>query len=121
MENQEVKSWLLSNLNTDKIITVKWDCGGDEAFIYPYIDGIEVEAGHEIHEEFEHFLIEKLSIPDAGEFTLQGKGSIFLENSKIVIEHSAEGKFMVDYDDENKQEIWQEISEKLTKSILFDI
>ena len=59
MENQEVKNWLLKNLNEGKKITVKWDCGGDEAFVYPFIDGAEVDYQDEIHEEFEFFLIKE--------------------------------------------------------------
>ena len=121
MENQEVKNWLLKNLNEGKKITVKWDCGGDEAFVYPSIDGVEIDYQDEIHEEFEFFLIEKLEIPDAGEFSLEGKGVIFIEDGNIVIEHSAEGRFVTDYDEDKKEEIYDNISEPLTKSVLFEI
>lgn len=121
MENQDIKNWLLSNLNANRKVTVRWDCGGDEAFVYPSIDGEEVDSMDEIHEEFEYFLIEKLEIPDAGEFTMKGKGTIFIEHGKIVIEHSAEGKVLMDYDEKSKKEIWEDITEDLTKSVLFTI
>ena len=52
---------------------------------------------------------------------MQGQGTIFIENGKIVIEHSAEWTVTIDYDEENKQEIFEKISEPLTKDVLFDI
>jgi hypothetical protein len=121
MKNQEIKEWLLSNLKANRKITVRWDCGGDEAFVYPSIDGEEVDSMDTIHELFEHFLIEKLNIPDAGEFTLTGKGTIFIEADKIIIEHSAEGEALIDYDEETEQEIYEQITEELTRSILFKV
>lgn len=121
MAKQDIKNWLLSHLNANRKVTVKWDCGGDESFVYPYIDGVEVGYDDEIHDVFEQFLIAELDIPDAGEFSLQGQGTIFIEDGKIVIEHSAEGTATIDYDEETEQEIFETISEPLTKDVLFEV
>lgn len=121
MAKQDIKNWLLSHLDANRKVTVKWDCGGDESFVYPYIDGVEVGYDDEIHDVFEQFLISELDIPDAGEFSLQGQGTIFIEDGKIVIEHSAEGTATIDYDEETEQEIFETISEPLTKDVLFEV
>jgi hypothetical protein len=89
---QKIKETLLQYLNEGKKITLTWDCGGDEAFVQTAIDGKELsvfENGqyqeHEFPALLEHFIITELNLPDAGEFSLKGKGEILLEDNKITI------------------------------------
>lgn len=121
MPQQEIKKWLLGHLNANREVTVRWDCGGDEAFVYPAIDGEDVDSSDKIHQEFEQFLIDALDIPDAGEFEMQGEGTIFLEDGEILIEYTTEGKVMMDYDEVNKKAIWKDLAEETNESILFEV
>ena len=123
MENYNltaIKEWLSKHLAQGDQVTVRWDCGGDEAFVYPAINGEELPYEDDMHEEFAFFLIETLDIPDAGEFSMQGEGTIFAENGAIKITYHAEGEAMVDFDEETQEEITETINEPTKTVVLFE-
>lgn len=121
METTQLKEQLLKLLHEGKEVTVTWDCGGDEAFAYPAIDGKELGYENEFSCELADYIIEKLNLPDAGEFYLKGGGRIFIEANTIVIEHTSVGAGVMDYDEEKEEEIYSEEEEESGKNVLFEI
>ena len=96
MNNQEIeqklKETLLQYLDAGKKVTLTWDCGGDEAFVHVFIDNEEQSSfedgkyqAHKFPALLEDFVILKLGLPSAGEFSLKGKGEIFKENNTLTI------------------------------------
>jgi hypothetical protein len=110
MENPEIRKFLADKLKEGKNITVKWDCGGDEAFAYFFDDGAKID-GRDINEDLELMIINELNLPDAGEFVLEGEGRIFLENDKLFIEYKS---VLKELDGEEMNEVQDEYSGKRT-------
>jgi len=108
--------------NGDKI-TFKWDSGNDEAFVYVSINDKEIEDGNDnfLNEDIGNMLIIKLDIPDAGEFSIEGKGNIIIKNNKIVAIYSSEIKGMIDYDEENDVEIFSEVEYDSGEKVLNEL
>jgi len=108
--------------NGDKI-TFKWDSGNDEAFVYVSINDKEIEDDNDnfLNEEIGNMLIMKLDIPDAGEFSMEGKGDIIIKNNRIVARYSSEIKGMIDYDEENDVEIFSEVEHDSGEKVLNDL
>lgn len=87
---KEVKSKLLSLLKSNHKITLTWDCGGDEAFIHFLVDGNELfDQEDSFTEDFEWYLLNKLQLPDAGEFSMEGGGTVTLEGERISLEYES--------------------------------
>lgn len=72
-------------LSTGKKLTIKWDCGGDEALVYPYVDGKGVDFGDPLFLDLDMFIINFLELPSAGEFAMDGKGEIILEEESVYL------------------------------------
>ncbi len=122
MNNKQLKEQLVKLLLEGKQVTVRWDCGGDEAFAYPAIDGKELQYEDAFSEELAEYIIQKLNLPDAGEFYLKGGGRIFIEDdSNIVIEHTSVMAGVVDYDEEKEEEIYSEEEQESGKQVLFEL
>jgi len=83
---KQVRQWL----KEEKKITVECDCGGDEALLYPFIDGVELPYDTLLGEAFYELLLSKLDLPSAGEYFVKGGGYIVAENDEIVIYHDSE-------------------------------
>jgi hypothetical protein len=88
MERTQIREMLIKEIEQNKIITVKWDCGGDEAFAYFSIDEKTIDDP-ELSEDLEMMIINELDLPDAGEFVLEGKGRIIFENNELYIEYNS--------------------------------
>lgn len=121
MKTTEIKQQILKLLHEGKELTVRWDCGGDEAFAYPAIDGKELEYENEFGQQLADFISDKLNLPSAGEFYLKGGGKIFIEGNTVVIEHKSVGAGVMDYDEEKEEAIYSEEEEESGKNILFPI
>jgi len=103
-------------------VTVRWDCGGDEAFAYLAINGEELKFGDELGEAMDYFIIEKLDLPDAGEFYLKGVGRVFIEEERrIVIEHQSVMAGEIDYDEEKEESIYSEEVVQQGRHVLFEL
>jgi hypothetical protein len=122
MDNKQLKGQLVKLLLEGKQVTVRWDCGGDESFAYPAVDGKELGFDDEFGEALAEYIIKKLNLPDAGEFYLKGGGRFFIEdNNKIVIEHMSVMAGVMDYDEEKEEEIYSEEEEESGKHTLFNL
>lgn len=99
---------LLSTLQAGHQLTVRWDCGGDESFVYTQLDGEELEANYsrsnDLPSLLDQYLTERLELPGAGEFSMEGTGRIFQEGQEVVIEYQsqafADTSWMDDMSDE---------------------
>jgi hypothetical protein len=84
---------ITSLLQVGHTITVRWDCGGDESFVYTQLDGQEVESDYSNDKDLayllDRYLTELLDLPDAGDFHMEGTGRIFQEGQKIVIDYQS--------------------------------
>lgn len=99
---------LLTLLEAGRVLTVSWDCGGDDHMVTVQIDGVEqgFDFGDDYYswlcatqDEYEQylsritnlpvllsgFLAEQLRLPSVGDFQMQGGGRIVLEGREIVI------------------------------------
>ncbi|MGI4869926.1 MAG: hypothetical protein ACRYFX_01975 [Janthinobacterium lividum] len=101
---------LLENGHT---LTVRWDCGGDESFVYTQLDGQELPAVYDntpnLARLLDQYLTERLDLPSAGEFSMQGTGRIFQEGAEVVIEYESratgDNSWMEDLSDEELAEM----------------
>jgi hypothetical protein len=104
METPEIKKYLTDKLAEGKNLTARWDCGGDEAFVHFFENGVAIDDD-EISEELELLIINQLNLPDAGEFVMEGEGRIFFQDNKLIIEYKSvlkelEGEAMNEVQDE---------------------
>lgn len=100
MKYPQTKQRLLELLQEGHRVTVHWDCGGDESFVYTSIDGQEQESTYEAGDfayEVEQLLTEELQLPDAGEFSMTGDGAFFLEGRNVGLQYQSAADV---YDDE---------------------
>lgn len=109
MEITDMKQRILTLLNDGKEILVRWDCGGDERFLYVFIDGERLDYEDKFAIGLERLVINLLDLHSTGEPHIDGEGRLSLENGAIMLEHSSR-YYEEDWDDE--QEKWIEIDKK---------
>ncbi len=120
MGNAQIEQQLVKLLREGNEVTVQWDCGGDEAFARPAINGTELDWEDEFGDALEEYIIEQLNLPSAGEFYLKGGGKIFIEEDRqVVIEHRSVGAGVIDYDEEEEKPIYSEEEEEKGRKVLF--
>jgi hypothetical protein len=93
-----LKYELTELLKADKKITFEFDCGNDEAYIIPSIDGIIMDYGA-LYFNLEELIYIDLNLPSVGEYMVKGKGYLTIENDSIYLFYDLEG-FTYLYDDE---------------------
>ncbi|MFK7970894.1 MAG: hypothetical protein AB8F95_11030 [Bacteroidia bacterium] len=84
--NINLKEHTLSLLQSGKKLAASWSCGGDEAHIKMSMDGEELPHTDSFAEEMSMYLLNRLSLPDAGEFSMEGDGNFILEKGQIYID-----------------------------------
>lgn len=98
-------------LQAGHALAVRWDCGGDESFVYTELDGKEIRADYNNDTDLafllDRYLTELLELPDAGDFQLEGTGRIFQEGAEVIIEYQS--VFTDDGSDLLTDEEWREI------------
>jgi hypothetical protein len=100
MNPAQTKAHLVELLRAGHAVTVRWDCGGDESFVYTSVDSEEVEykytsdGGEDFAYGIDQFLTTKLKLPDAGEFSLNGSGTIALQGLEIVLTCRSEAQLL---------------------------
>jgi len=88
-----VQQQMADLLQAGHVLTVRWNCGGDESFVTAELDGAEVRADYDKDADFvvllDSYLTELLALPDAGDFSMEGTGRIFREEADIVMEYES--------------------------------
>ncbi|MBO0359229.1 hypothetical protein J0X19_14805 [Hymenobacter sp. BT186] len=92
----QTKAHLVELLRAGHTVTVRWDCGGDESFVYTSVDGQEVESEYEEENDFaygvEELVTNALSLPSAGEFSMTGNGQFYQENDGVGLEYISDAE-----------------------------
>lgn len=106
-----IQHQLAGLLQAGHMLTVHWNCDGDESFVTTKVDGEEVRADYGNDADFamllDRYLTELLDLPDAGDFHMKGNGRIFREEASVVIEY--ESVFTDDGSDLLTAEEWREM------------
>jgi hypothetical protein len=119
MKKYELEEQLRSILNNGQKIAIKWDCGGDEALVYPAIDGKDLAYNDELSVALSDYLIMHLDLPSVGEYFVKGAGELRLNGDEIYIEHHSEANGY-GYDYETETEYWVKNEKIDGDEFLFD-
>ena len=98
----ELKDWLVGQLQQKQKIPFHWESGNDEAFVY-------FDDEPDDDDQFQYlgeYIVDKLDIPDAGEFEMNGTGVLYIENGAIRAKYSSTIKEAVDYDEERDEPVY---------------
>ena len=108
----DLKEETLKLLKEGKEITLKWNCGGDEAIVTPYLNGEQMDYRDKYVEKLYIYLANYLNLPDVGEFDMEGEGKLIEEKGEIYIEYESIMKGYVDYGERGEKSEWVEVNER---------
>ncbi|MGI4741037.1 MAG: hypothetical protein ACRYG7_38200 [Janthinobacterium lividum] len=108
-----VEQQIAHTLQAGHTLTVRWDCGGDESFVYTAVDDQELDTDYRNDQDLAYlldgYLTEQLNLPSAGDFSMRGTGRILQEGQEVVINYQSESwadsSWMDDLNDEELAEI----------------
>lgn len=98
-------------LQEGKTITLKWNCGGDEAIISSFIDKEELPYDGNILVGLDMYIANYLNLPDVGEFQMEGEGKIIEESGNIFLECESTMVGFEDYYGNGESNGWKEVNE----------
>lgn len=100
-----VENQITQLLQQGQLLTVRWDCGGDESFVTAELNGVEQPANYGDEQDFyvllDRYITELLDLPDAGEFSMQGTGRIFQEGQEVILDYQSRATTYWDNDDDS--------------------
>ena len=95
----EIYQGLEKLLAKGQLIELKWDCGGDQAIVYLTEACEELRHTHpELMEALTLHIMNRLNLPDVGEFSMVGSGKIEWVDDDMVIVFKSIMKGYEDYD-----------------------
>jgi len=106
-----VQQQLAALLIANHLITVRWDCGSDQSFVTTEIDGQEVATDY--HDPtnlpvlLDQYLTDLLELPDVGDFEMQGRGRIFLDEATVFIDYQSDYRDYTDPAEYLSAEEWR--------------
>ena len=56
----------------------------------------------------EEYVVSKLEIPDAGEFSMTGQGTLYIEGDFVKAKYSSVMKVLTDFNEETQTEVYGE-------------
>ncbi len=115
---QQIKDWLVTTLRKKEALAFSWESGSDEAFL-SFSDA--TEADQKYFYDLEDYLIRRLDIPSAGEFEMNGKGTIRITGTTVKVQYSSVIRELIDYDEANEQEVYGEEEQDSGELVLFSI
>jgi hypothetical protein len=115
---ERLKGWVTASLMENGSLPFSWESGGDEAFV---TFQNKTDAEEDNFQDLEEYIIDKLEIPDAGEFQMNGSGTIYMENNFAKAKYSSTMKEMIDFNEETEEEIFSEEEQDSGDIILFTI
>lgn len=113
-----LKEWLVLNVKENRNIEFSWESGNDEGFV-TFQDSEAI--GQDRLDDLESYIVDKLDIPSAGEFQMNGSGFIYLDNNLIKVKYSSIMKSLVDFDEQTEEEIYSEEEHDSGDVVLFAI
>ena len=101
----QVENQIAQLLQQGQVLTVGWDCGGDESFVTAELNGVEQPANYGDAQDFyvllDRYITELLDLPDVGEFNMHGTGRIFLDGKQVILEYQSRATTYWDNDDDS--------------------
>jgi hypothetical protein len=108
----ELKDELIDLIASGKEVSLKWDCGGDQAVITIFLDGQRLNYHDEFAKRLDIYLINFLNLPDVGDFEMEGQGRIIEHNGEIYLEYESIMKGYLDFGEQGEKEEWVETNER---------
>ncbi|TDW99096.1 hypothetical protein [Dinghuibacter silviterrae] len=102
---RELKDWIVKRVSDKTSLVFSWESGGDEAFVH-FDDDITEE---DVSEDLEEYIVNKLDIPDAGEFKMNGNGVIYIADNFVRAKYSSTMKEIIDYNEDTDEEVFGEV------------
>lgn len=103
-----VENQIIHTIQQGHALAVRWNCGGDESFVYTELNGAEQRADYSNEHDFpmllDYYLTDLLELPSAGEFSLEGGGRIFQEGREVLIDYQSRAFADVSWIDEMSDE-----------------
>ncbi len=104
MSEQEIYEGVKKLLQEGKTIELQWDCGGDEAIVSPTEKCKELAQTHNpLMRALDLYVINLLNLPDVGEFSMTGKGTLELVGEDVQITFESIMHGYEDYNEETKE------------------
>jgi hypothetical protein len=99
----QLKDWLTAIVKEKGYLSFTWESGNDEGFIsfkeQPERDKAE-------YNRLEEYLFDKLDIPSAGEFRMDGEAVLYIQDNQVRVRYSSLYKEMIDYDEDTDTEVY---------------
>lgn len=116
--DEKIKGWLLALIKQKGTLPFTWESGNDEAFV-TFQD--ETEAEEDDFQYLGEHIVDCLNIPDAGEFEMNGSGTIYITGNAIRAKYSSVIKAVIDFDEKTEQEIYTEEEHDSGDKVLFSL
>jgi len=113
---EKLKDWIILSIRERGSLTFTWESGNDEAFV-TFKDNNEAEEDN--FQDLEEYIVVKLDIPDAGEFRMDGSGTLYLADNLVKAKYSSIIKGVIDYDEETDTQIYSEEEHDSGDKVLF--
>lgn len=101
----ELKDWIILTVKEKGGIPFSWESGNDEGFV-TFTDKSNAEEDN--YDNLEAYIIDKLDIPCAGEFEMNGNGTIYIADSFVRAKYRSTYKEVVDYNEETNEAVYNE-------------
>lgn len=115
---EQLKPWITATVRAKGSLPFTWESGNDEAFV-TFTDASDAEQDN--FDALEAYIIDKLDIPDAGEFEMTGAGDIYIEHNAVKAKYSSTMKALIDYNEETEEAVYDEEEHDSADVVLFII
>ncbi len=113
---ERLKDWIILSIKEKGSLPFTWESGNDEAFV-TFRDNNEAEEDN--FQDLEEYIVDKLDIPDAGEFRMDGSGTLYLADNQVKAKYSSVIKGITDYDEETDAVTYSEEEHDSGDKVLF--
>jgi hypothetical protein len=113
-----LKDWVIASVKEKGSLSFSWESGNDEAFV-TFKDSTEMEE--ENYQDLEEYIVDKLDIPDAGEFEMTGSGTVYIDGNLVRAKYTSTMKAIIDYDEGTEKEVYSEEEEDSGDKVLFTL
>jgi hypothetical protein len=111
LSEKELEIEIRRKLKAGEVLTVEWDCGGDEAIVAISSSTDTNDNATPFSDALHLYIINLLMLPDVGEFSMEGKGKIYEENGNIYLECESILLRTVTFDKNPNDASWEDINE----------
>ena len=113
---EKLKDWIILSIREKGSPAFTWESGNDEAFV-TFKDSNEADENN--FQDLEEYIVDKLDIPDAGEFRMDGSGTLYLADNLVKAKYSSIIKGITDYDEDTDAVTYSEEEHDSGDKVLF--